>query len=441
MERRLNEIYDADKLFYYYFSENESCNLVLRLVLKERIDQSILKKALNRTLKRYPNFRQKPVLDSEGYLYSVDNDLEAEVYPYDPDPVNFGTRDTNGYLFRVMYEGSTLWISVFHGVCDGRGYMMFARTLLYYYLTLAGHPVRNEEGRILTEDVPADHTEMADPFDIPLEREAAANPFKPTGEENIFLIPGDKKGIDECRHYSLYRYVLDADKLVSFAREAGCTVDTYFHLLMAKMIRENYDTGGKMIAGMGAVDLRPFYDSRYLQNMRELFWIYYPDNFFELPDRAGASLIQRLFKNQQLTRDNFDGVLKESREGLKETLKYPFSYKPALKIMRDNVWKAPELMVSYFTTNLNRLDLGPDMDAHVARADVYAPAIFQCPGLLLLTQGNETVVNLTQRGYDRYFALKLRETFEKKGLLISAEMGKTFENDKLKVDLLHRDEA
>ena len=45
MEGTLYKVDDAEKLFYYFFSENESNNLILRLVLRSRIDKFILKKA------------------------------------------------------------------------------------------------------------------------------------------------------------------------------------------------------------------------------------------------------------------------------------------------------------------------------------------------------------------------------------------------------------
>ena len=436
MDRRIHKVNDADKLFYYFFSENESCNLVLRLDLKCRIDRAVLKKALNRTLDRFPNFRQTPVLDAHGQLFTTDNEAEAEVYPYDPYSVNLGTADTNGYLFRLMYEGSSLWISVFHGVCDGRGYMMFARTLMYYYLTYAGHNISDSDGLILTDRTPRDSSEMADPFDTALEGEPAANPFKPSGSENIYYLPDRNKGTDECRHYSLSRYVLNSSRLVALAKEAGTTVDTYFHLLMAKLFRNDYDVGDRTIAGMGAVDLRPFYKSRYLQNLRELFWIYYPPDFFKLSDRDAADLIDKKFKGPQLSRHNFDGVLLACKDALNEMLGFPIKNEAGLRIMREHVWEAPELLVTYFTTNLGRFDFGKEINAFILHADMYGPAIFQCPGIFLLTLGNETSVTLTQRHFNRSLALKMKEVFIKEGLLLDDELGAWFENDKIRVGKL-----
>ncbi len=434
MERGIHKVYDADKLFYYFFTENESCNLVLRLVLCSRIDKKLLKEALNKTLCRYPNFRQTPVVDAEGYLYTRDNEAEAEIYPYDSHPVNLGTKETDGYLFRVMVQADTLWISVFHAVCDGRGFLMFARSLLYEYFTMTGEQIPDPKELILTQSVPADFSEMSDPLDISSDAVPAANLFKPTGEEDIFLLPDDPKKTDRCSYYGLFRYVLNTPRLLQLAREADATVDTYVHLLMARVIHDNYDVGEKKIAGMGAVDLRPYYDSRYLQNMRELFWIYYTEEMFGLSDRDAADIIARQFKDKQLTRDNFDGVIKESAKSLPEMLGFPITYDKGLAFMRERIWEAPELLVTYFTTNL--VCFAPDgiFDSLVKEADIYGPAIFRCPGIFLMTHGNETTVNLTQRSFKRDFPGKLKAAFEKEGLLIRDELGSWFENDKIRID-------
>ena len=437
MDQIYHKVNDVDKLFYYFFSEEESCNLILRFVLRCRISKPILKKALNKTLERFPNFRQTPVVDEKGDLYTRDNDQEAEIYAYDPESVNLGTGETNGYLFRVMAEGNTMWISVFHGICDGRGYMMFARTLLYHYLTYGGCcPCRNIGEAVLTEGISGDPSEMSDPLDMDFQVRPGANPFKPTGKERIFTLPNSNKEPDKCNQYGLYRFILDTEKLVALAKQAETTVDTYIHQLIARTIHEGFAVGEDLIVGMGAVDLRPYYNSRYLQNLRELFWIYYSESFFSLSEKDAAEFIRRQFKDPQLCKENFDRVLAQTKADLPGMLQFPITFEKGLRIMRERAWEAPELGVTYFTTNLGRFDFDPEIDAFVEHADMYGPAIFQCPVIFFMSHGNETSVCLSQRHFDRCFPLWLRYAFEKKGLLVSAEMGSWFENDKVKIETL-----
>ena len=436
MDRKYHKVYDCDRLFYYFFSGDESCSLVLRLTLNIRIDRGILKRALIKTLERFPNFRQTPVLDRQGFLRTRDNDQEPEIYAYDPNPVNLGTNETRGYLFRVMTEGNTLWISVFHGVCDGRGYMMFIRTLLYWYFSMAGFPVRENGDKILTDTLPADPSETADPFESLPDVEPAENPFKPGNKKHIFYLPDKVKMSGPLRSDGIFRYVLDTKRLVELSKEAGTTVDNYFHLLTARTIRDSYDVGDKLIAGMGAVDLRPYYDSRYLQNLRELFWVYYSGELLEHPDRDVAEFIHKEFKVPQLCKENFDGVQAASRASMGQMLGFPLALKQGRDILRQAYWDSTDLNVTYFTTNLGRFDLGEDIDRFVEEADIYGPDIFRCPCMLILTQVEETTVNLSQRHMGRYFPGRLRETFKKKGLLIRAEMGCLHQSDCSCIDKL-----
>ena len=444
MEGTLHKVHDAEKLFYYFFSENESNNLILRLVLRSRIDKFILKKALNKTLERYPNFRQTPVLDKDGYLFTRDNDQEAEVYAYDPEPVNLASKATNGYLFRVMYEGDTLWISIFHSLCDGTGFKMFTRSLLYYYFTFSGMQIRNEDSHILTTEVAADPSEMADPFLVKTDMKAAAlsdpsivqdgvNSFKPTDFEDVFLLPESAKQPDQCRDFGLCRYILDTGKLIQKAKDLGTTVDTYLHLLTARMIHDSYQVGDKLITGIGTIDMRSFYDNKYLQNHVELFWISYAKAFFDLSDSEACDIIRHQFKEPQLQKALFDMTLEGKRNHYRDLFDFPITDARRLQVMRQVMWYTPEIVSTYFTTNLIHLDLGQDLDPLVTHVDIYGAAIFREPVLFILTHNGKTSVNLVQRNLSRYFPARLKEAFRKEGLLVSASLGHSFETDKLRI--------
>ena len=97
------------------------------------------------------------------------------------------------------------------------------------------------------------------------------------------------------------------------------------------------------------------------------------------------------------------------------------------------MWYTPEIVSTYFTTNLIHLDLGQDLDPLVTHVDIYGAAIFREPVLFILTHNGETSVNLVQRNLSRYFPTRLKEAFRKEGLLVSASLGDSFETDKLRI--------
>ena len=433
MDKKLHKVHDIDKLFYYFSTENETNNIIFRLVLHSKVDKFILKKALNQTIRRFPNFRQTPVVDREGYLYTVDNDREADVYAYDSAEAELGTEAMNGFLFRVMYEGNTIWISLFHSLCDGCGLKMFVRSLLYHYFTLCGFKIPNQGRQFLTEDIPADSTELADPFELCQDGPIVANPYRPDGIENILILPEPNKGVDDCRYPGLFRFVLDTDRLLSLARDAEASVDTYLHLLAARVIHDGYETGDKLISGIGTIDTRPFYRSRGLQNNVALFWLYYGEEFFSLSDKDACRVIEQRFKAEQLRKDIMDGSVLERKTQYKELFGFPITFAQGLRTMRESILTSPEVTSTYFLTNIMRLGLGDEIDALVAGADVYGTPIFNSPVLFVVTQGKKTFINLAQRNLSRYLAQRFRDAFKERGLLISAEMGDSFETDKLRI--------
>ena len=440
MDNPYRTVSDADKLFYYLFSEEESCSILLNFTLRVPVNKVHLKKAVNEALKRYPNFRQTPVLDRDGYLYTKDNDQEAEVYPYDPDPVDFGTKDTNGYLFRVMFMGKRLWISVFHSVCDGRGLYMFARTLLYYYFTFGGCNIANPGHFILTEEVPSDPTEMADPFAYHKEFNPSAHPaFERKTDNPVFKLPEEVKGVDKCEYHRKFQYILNTKKFLELAHQAETSFDAYFNLLVAKTIHDSYDTKGKLIMELGAVDLRPFYGSHYLQNMRELFWVPFIEPLFKVPEKFAALMVRDVLMRSQLQKAHYDGIVYQSIESYKEMFNFPLADTEGLKRLRHGLWEDPFFKTTYFCTNMGPLGLGEDIDPFVEMADCSAPCLSPHPYFLLVTQGKVTTVNFIQRHFDKKLALKLLGTFRELGVLEKYVDCGRFESDKLHVRSLVRE--
>ncbi len=417
MGKERRKISYMDQLFYYQFSEEESCSIVFHFELKTAINKKTLKKAVNMALLRYPNFRQKPMLDKKGFLYTVENDKEADVYPYDPDPIEYGTEEVNGYMFRVMHMGKKLWISAFHSLCDGRGMYMFARTLLYYYFSLGGCRIRNESGLILTDQVPADPTEMADPLQLYPEVNSPGGRLLYRKKLEVFRLPGDVKPVDKCGVYRRFQFILKKDKFLALAHEAETSFDAYFNLSIARMIRENYNTKGALITELGCVDMRPFYQSRTLQNLTWLFMVPFIEPLFNIPEKYSAMMVRNVLMYAQLQKQNFDVDLHEIKTGRQQLYNIPLTDAEGLKALRRSIWEDSPFDATFFTTDVGPLDLGEDLDAFVKHADIYVSSHGPYPSFVVMSQGNEVTVNLVQRFFDKKFALRLVGFFRDLGVL------------------------
>ena len=435
-------LYLVDKLFYYLFSEEESCCITLKLRLHVRIDKENLNKALVMALKRFPNFRKTLILDAEGFPCLVENPRPLKLFLYDDEPANLGSPETNGYLFRVMLLEDKLCISVFHGISDGKGLLMFARTLLYYYFTFGGCLLENGEGKILTCELPEDPSEQADPFaGDPQIGPAARVLFEEKDYFGCFQLPEVKIEQTRARKVGHRRFqiILNTERLLSLAHEVGMTLDTWFNFQVAKTIRKTYGTGNAHILEMAAVDQRPFYhNSRYLNNFRELFWVDYSAEVLGLPEKEAGKLIRQRFLAPQLCKAHLDGVNYRNKQLWTEWFAFPVTDRKSLKALRAGLFSRPEEYVTFFTTNVGRFDSGTELDLFIADAEIYAPCIFPYPSFFLLSHGNTTIVDLVQKYPEDRLYKALLNTFGKPGLYISSGDRGLHESDRLNLPAKRR---
>ena len=135
---KLQEIYSASKIFYYMTSGRHAYTITLQVGLTVKVNKEHLCRAVKRAMNVHPHFYNRPVI-SGNKVYTVRQDrTEIPVFPETNEGRCYGTEDTYGYLFYVTFDGTNLYLRMFHGLCDGRGGYMFLRTLLYFYFQECG---------------------------------------------------------------------------------------------------------------------------------------------------------------------------------------------------------------------------------------------------------------------------------------------------------------
>ncbi|MBR2485823.1 MAG: alcohol acetyltransferase, partial [Clostridia bacterium] len=93
--------------------------------LKDEVDGVLLEEALNKVLYRFPTYKTR-LKKGYSWHYLEENTERAVVFKgLGPMLCPIDTAETNGYLFRVVYEGKTVYFEVFHGLCDGVGATIF----------------------------------------------------------------------------------------------------------------------------------------------------------------------------------------------------------------------------------------------------------------------------------------------------------------------------
>ena len=103
----------------------------MKLRLRDKIDDALLKEAVEKTRQRYPYLCVRMKKDNESYFYE-ENSLPVAVLHTDG-RVSLNTAETNFHVWCVCYHEDWVCLDFYHGIMDGTGMYMMLSTLLYYY--------------------------------------------------------------------------------------------------------------------------------------------------------------------------------------------------------------------------------------------------------------------------------------------------------------------
>lgn len=130
--RRLDNV---SKIFSLY-NKNNTNIFRYSVILKQDIDEIILKKALEMTLNQYKAFKVKigtGLFWNYLELNSKESKVEKET-EISCKHINF--KKNNDYLFKVTYYKNKINLDIFHVLTDGTGAIVFLKSIIYNYLSL-----------------------------------------------------------------------------------------------------------------------------------------------------------------------------------------------------------------------------------------------------------------------------------------------------------------
>lgn len=150
----------------YSYTKTKTWNQTFRVsaMLKSEVDGEALKQAVRKMRHRFPSFY---VRLSDGFLWKhfkpapVDID---EIVIHDGDfctPVD--TEATYAPLFKIRYYKNRISLDMFHGVSDGRGALIFLKTLLATYFGILGINIPATDGILDLNDEPTEE-ELTDGY-------------------------------------------------------------------------------------------------------------------------------------------------------------------------------------------------------------------------------------------------------------------------------------
>lgn len=169
----------CEGLEFYRDMREHSPTFRISLRMRDTVDGSILQRAADAALRRYPCYAVRCIAQDGAYFLAPCDAPFAVRRTQEPVPLC--GEESGGYLLAVSYWGHSMALDVFHGLTDGQGAMSFLRTLLYYYCrehydsALPSDGVRTNENA--TEEL------LAVEWDNPYERLMSGELVMPSAEE------------------------------------------------------------------------------------------------------------------------------------------------------------------------------------------------------------------------------------------------------------------
>lgn len=224
----------------------------LSAILKSKINKSILKKAVAKTLNQYKNFKVKIgtgffwnylELNNKDVIINEENGIPCE-------HIDFATN--NDYLFKVSYYNKKINLDFYHVLTDGTGAIIFFKALICNYLELKHDFVtvlKDKEEQINYKD------EYLKNYDKKLNIKM---PFK-----SAYLIKGRiNKNINNT-----YHYITDIADIKKVSRSFGVTITEYLTALyIYAMHLSIHKNSKKEIIITVPINLRKYYQVETTSN-------------------------------------------------------------------------------------------------------------------------------------------------------------------------------
>ena len=139
---------NSAKIFPLSAGRKYSTVFRISAVLKEKINQKILEKAVNIALEKYDSFKVKMKYGFFWY-YLEENNKEPIIEEEKDYPCKYiKKKKNNDYLFKVTYFDTKINIDIFHVLTDGGSGVVFFREIIYTYLELLHPTVFNANERL-----------------------------------------------------------------------------------------------------------------------------------------------------------------------------------------------------------------------------------------------------------------------------------------------------
>lgn len=348
----------------------ESLVIVVRLMLKEKVDYKSMQKALIKAADRYPNFHS--VIASRGTGLFYEDNEEKPVLMTEDKPYRLGSKELNYYPYSVCALDRQLKITAHHGLTDGYGMMEFIKTLLYYYYTELG--IRIEDADMIRTN--------EKPYDIDSETEDSLlkywdKDFVPKqpelGDTPLFSIPTVYWDDNGDYVYKRYKIRMSVSQIIDMAKSTSSSVTGVLNAIINKAYQNTYELDGKVLISAITSNFRRIYPSDSLHNFSGWFLTFYPPAMHGMSLDELSPVMKRLIDANN-SKENVMKVTAERCIAGTEISENSISkiFEPKDEVLKQKV--ASRNSVGYLITNVGPFTFPKEIEDMIDDCELYFPA-------------------------------------------------------------------
>ena len=212
----------------YLSSKRNPNEIRIRIRMRDLIDPSALRYAVDSTMQRYPYFCVE-LQKKDGQYVFIDN-TRPVVISNSLHGVDLNAEESNYHMIAFAYQDNWIILDIFHGLTDGTGAYEVIRTLLYYYCSKRYGIKLNEEGiRLVGDEITAE--EWEDPI------EKASNlptPARSDLPKALNIIENAELQNDTLK--TVYSIAIDESEFVRFSMDNDGSPGTITALLLSRAV-------------------------------------------------------------------------------------------------------------------------------------------------------------------------------------------------------------
>lgn len=253
---------DSSATFYPYLTTKKAQSMFcVGAVLDDDIDKELLGRALNDAVLRFPLYKTQ-LKKGYGAYYLLENSKPLNVFDWDGRVLSpIDTKRTNGYQFRLSYDGRRVMLEVFHALTDANGAIKFLAAILRRYRELQGVEFPSDCA-VDAWDSPVPDSELEDGF----KKNYKHIPFSALNLKGMAGgVPHRVKGTLLKDGYKLEEGLCAASQIVAKAKEMGVSVTAYIAGIVGYGILSCANIK-KPVAIMVPVNLRKIFGSDTASN-------------------------------------------------------------------------------------------------------------------------------------------------------------------------------